>query len=663
MQFQHPIAFFLLRLIPILLIAAILTARARGKHWKKLVSSRLHHALVKDRSSAPRWVAFGLGLLAFLFLVTTLTVPHAGYHEEKEIVRGRNILLAIDVSRSMLAKDESPNRLTAARAAALEVLDLFPNDRIGLIAFSGAPWLHAPLTIDHSALTETLQQLDAETLPRGGSDLSQAVELTIETFKKTGQPDNALIIFSDGEAHDGDVEKAAEKANEEGLTIYTIGFGSEEGDFIPDPKQKDKRVRDRSGNLVFTRLKSEDLHLLATRTGGFYTQGSGKQLSRSLRVAVDRIDQSESEGGERKIINHRFQWFLLPAMILLIASLLSNVSWSLLFRKVTPAALLFMLLPTSTEARVLPATSAEKSLEKEDYEKAYGQFNEEASKSSGERRARLKLGEGAAAYQSGKFKRALESYSSALLSEDPGIQTEAHFGLGNSLYNLSAAQLKGGDQNQMENAIKRLEDALSHFDQTLSLSGNHAQAQANRDHVAKVIEMLQQQQNQEQQQQDQQNQEQNQEQNQDQQEQNQRENGENSDQNQDQNEQSSPQDSPPEPNQDEGGEGQEQESQPGDQGDQEQENGQQNEGENSPQDQPQPGEDSPPQPEPSDSANSQNQQTAGNQQQNPQPAQPQDSTNETPEERASRILAENADFQTAPLIQKHLQQPRTKKDW
>jgi Ca-activated chloride channel family protein len=644
-NFTHPIVFLLLLTIPILLIGAILAARARSKGWKKLVGHRLRHALVHEGAVARRWVSYGLGLFALLFLIATLTAPHAGYRKEAEIVRGRNILLAIDVSRSMLAKDESPNRLTAARAAALEVLELFPNDRIGLIAFSGGPWLHAPLTIDHGALVETLQQLDSNTLPRGGSDLSEAVKLAVETLKKTGQKDNALIIFSDGEAHDGDAARAAERAEEANLTIFTVGFGSEDGSFIPDSERPGERVRDKNGNLVFTQLKREDLQLLANRTGGFYTQGSGKQLSRSLRAAVERMDRSESEGGQRRIPIHRYQWFLLPAMILLILSLLTNTAWRLWTRSAV-AVLALLFLPQTMEARVLPATAAEQALEAKDYATALDLFQEETTGATGERLARLKLGDGAAAYHAGRYSRALKSYSAALLSEDPGVQTEAHYALGNSLYQEGLSFLKNKEKPDLEKAITHLNDSLSQYDQALGLQKEHSHAQENRAHVEQVIEALKQQQEQEEKEQEQE-----------------------------------PQDGEGDPNEDDpqnGEEGEPQDSPPeGDEGEQEAENpGQQdpkNEGEEGQDGEDQPpsegqGEpedgDTPPESEEGDSADGNPGEQAQNGEAKPQPqGKPEEDTGETPEERASRILADNADFQTTPLAQRHLKQPRTDKDW
>ena len=638
MQFTHPELFLLLLLVPVLLVGAILKAHARGRAWQSLVGKRLRPFLVHSGPHARRWTAFALGLLAFAFLVATVTIPHAGFRDQAEIVRGRNVLLAIDVSRSMLARDESPDRLTAARTVALDLLATFPSDRVGLIAFSGSPWLQAPLTIDHRALTETLQQLDSDTVPRGGSDLSAAVELAMETFKKTGQSDNALIILSDGEAHDGDTSNAADLAADAGIRIFSIGFGSDEGTFIEDPSRPGERLRDRNGDLIFTRLKTDQLRTLANRTGGFYMEGKGKYLAGNLQKAVEKLDQFEAEGGQRRIPIHRYQWFLLPGIFFLICALLVNTAWRLLWRPAAALLLLGVLTPP-IEARILPATAAERALLEGNYAKSRELFAEEASRARGERRARLKLGEGAASYRAGHYDGALESYSEALLSRDPVVQTEASFALGNSIYQRSLKGLQGGEASPeaLDKAIASLNESLTHYDHTLSLNKEHQQARENSAHVRKVIEMLEQK-KEEQEQQQQQEQDQQQDQNQESQPQDGEEGEDQQDSSQDQSPSEGEENKPPEEENPQEGE----ENPEDGKGEQNQE--QDNQGQ-SPNDQPPP----------------RDEQESEAEQSQAQQATEQDEA--TPEETARQILADNADFQTTPLAQRHLKQPRTKKDW
>lgn len=502
MSFTQPGFLVLLLLVPVVVTGAILAHRRRGAKWQRLVSQRLQSLLVRERSVAKRWVTFGLYTLAFALLVVSLAGPYAGFRESKEVSRGHNIMLAIDVSKSMLASDRSGSRVATARAAALDLLDRFPDDRIGVIAFSGVAWLQAPLTVDHAALSETFQQLEFqdstnEWIPREGSDLSAPIELAIKTFKKTGHRNNALVILSDGESHEGDHEAAAEAANLAGITIFTIGIGSEEGAFIPDPSSPDKKLHDRNGNLVLSRLNKDNLTLLARRTGGLYSEGGGDAFSTNLTYAISRLEQYEKEGRDRKVPIPRFQWFLVPAMLLLMAGMLLNTSWTRT-PKAAAALLIAMLLSSApkADAGLLPRTAAEKALAAGEYQKAYHLFQDEVDESEGERRRRFQLGHGAAAYRLGIYGVASEAYTGALLSADTQVQAQAHYGLGNVQFYkgrdaLTTALARGNPGDEVyRNIISQWEDAIGHFDSTLSLNPDDKKAEANREYVKERIQRL-----------------------------------------------------------------------------------------------------------------------------------------------------------------------------
>ena len=619
-----------------MLISAILASRSRGRSWKRLVAPRLRSLLVTSSSSAPRWISYGFALAAFLFVIAALAGPNAGFRKEAETIRGRNLLLAIDISRSMLAEDESPNRLAAALAAAMEVIDQFPNERIGLIAFSGSPFLQAPLTVDHGAIRETLQQLDpvtlreldADSLPRGGSDIAQAVRLAADTLKATGQKNNALIIFTDGESHEGGLENAADAAEDAGLTIFTAGFGSEDGTFIPDPRQRDQRFRDRAGDPVFTRLQTGDLRFLARRTGGFYTLGSGRHFAQNLETAVEQLDRFELEGRKRQVAIPRYQWFLVPAIILFIVSILVNTPWRLMARSATAAMALWCLAPDA-EARILPATSGGQAYAAGDFERALDLFTRELDEARGERRAHLQLGVGGAAYHLDDFPRATRAYSEALLSSSSKVQEQAHYALGNTLFYRGLGPIEtAGEKEQasaMVTAIALWTDALGHFQATLAITPDHQEARHNYEIVKKRLEDLKREQDEshpdQKEQQDQGNQ------------------GEQEDK-QDQ--------------KDQNGDKNENENQEGSEGDQKEGDGKEPNNTTDPQDggsreQPPSGEEQDPE-----------QQDPNRPKPSPRPEQHPD---ESPEEYARRILAENADFQTTPLMRHRMSRHRPEKDW
>ena len=538
----------------------------------------------------------------------------------------------------MLAEDEVPNRLGAARAAALEILDRLPNDRVGIIAFSGEAWIAAPLTVDHDALRETLEQLEykgeqEEWLPRGGSDLARAVRLALEVFKETGQPDNALLILSDGEDHEGGLDTIAEEAADTGLTIFTAGFGTDEGAFIPEARHRSGKLHDREGNLVLTRLKSDALDLLARRTGGEYLPGSGRTFSARLERAIAELDRYEIEGSKRRVAIPRFQWFLFPSIVLFVAAMLLKTNWRL-GRKPAAAALLALALAglgEDAQARLIPRTAAEQAYADRDYQRALDLFEEEVAEASGERRSRLQLGEAAAAYRLANYRRAIRSYSGALLSQRSEVQEQAHYGLGNAHFFAGRRHLQpeADEQEPSPEAVEVTklywQDAIRHFDRTLAINSGNKSARHNRDIVQRKLDEL----NKEQEQQEQQDQDQNdQSQNQDQ----------NNDENSNKDEQDPNQDPEQDPNEDpnqkanqdpEQNPNQDPEQQPG----------------NDPPDRP----DNPDQRPPEDQRGDPDQERSPDKNPANQAEAPRPEEGESPEEYARRILSDNADFRTKPV--------------
>ena len=237
MNFAHPGWLALLILLPLLGIGAVLTARLRQKQWAVFVAPRLREALVKRSSALPRWLALFFLLTACAAIIFALARPRgdAGTRTEKTV--GRNVMVALDISKSMRVSDVKPDRLSQAKIVIYELLEAMPNERIGFIGFAGTPYVYAPLTIEHSAVREIAEQVDETWAPVGGSDLPAAVHLATETLKKTGQKNNALVILSDGEEiHDdersGELERMIAEAERAGVYVITIGVGTEDGGFV-----------------------------------------------------------------------------------------------------------------------------------------------------------------------------------------------------------------------------------------------------------------------------------------------------------------------------------------------------------------------------------------------------------------------------------------------
>lgn len=456
MNFAQPGWLALLLLLPILGVAALLTARLKRQQWAAFVAPRLRPSLLRRVSALPRWLAFLFLLAACAAAITALARPHADAGTKTEKTLGRNVMIALDISKSMRVDDVKPDRLTQAKVLIDELLEAMPNERIGLIGFAGTPNTFAPLTIDHSALKDTLDQIDETWAPLGGSDLAAAVKLATETLKKTGQKNNALIILSDGEEVRDDTARSeiatmAAEAERSGVYIVAIGVGTEDGSFVPNKDFPNGQMVDRSGRPIISRLQTEVLRKLAESTKGrFAVAGSGLDISALVKSLVLGMDAFEMEGRERRISIEFYQWFMLSAVLFLILSIVAATRW----KGVQPALLAFGFLFIGARATASEASSAKDLLNAKRYpeaQKSYRQLAETTRAS--EKKARYHLGEGTAAYRAGDFREARSAFSHALESSDSQALGNAHLGLGNTLFQLGwkglAADAYPSDPSQL----------------------------------------------------------------------------------------------------------------------------------------------------------------------------------------------------------------------
>lgn len=656
MTLAEPAFLFLLLLLPLLALGAWLAERQRRVAWQTLVAPRLRRRLAAPASLLARWLSLGCGLLGLCFLIITLAQPIAGKVETTSQVRGRNIIIAVDASRSMLVRDVAPDRLNAAKTAVYELLERFPNDRIGLLAFAGSASLQAPLTIDHNALRETLDQLDESNVPSGGSNLADAINLATKTFKETGQRNHGLIVISDGELHEGELEDASFDARQEGIFVVAIGMGTLEGDFVPDPNESDGRFRDRSGRPVLSRLNPAPLRTLAGDTGGLYLEGVNGNFAEKIDTVISRLDAFEDEGRVQTRAVPRFQWFLIPAMILMIASLLLRFLWvparprAVTATPITAALALVVLLGSAPEGSAwtnpLEGFFGSRALKKGDTTKAMEHFEKAAEKASPEELARIRYGQGAASYRAKDYDRAADAFADALLSEESDLQRDAYSQLANTLYHR-AMQPSEKDELSLDDRIKFMEDAIGHYDSALKIDPKHEASTKNRKATEEALEQLKQAQQQEQQQQQEQEQQQ--------------QSGEGEEGEEGEPQESQPQNEGEEGEQGEDGEQQEgeegQEDGEGRQGDEGEEEDGQGQGQDEGEDEGEDGEQQPGQ-EGREEGDQQGQQSAAQQgKEGPAPRE-----DETAEEFARRILEENADFQKDALRKRGRQTVPTK-DW
>jgi len=295
--------------------------RRRRALTERFVRKELVDAIALDFSKKRR-VIKACALIAAVFLIMfSLMRPQWGFQWEEVKRSGLDILVAIDTSRSMLAADIKPNRLDRSKLAIRDMARKLKGDRIGLIAFAGTSFLQCPLTQDYGGFLLALDDITTRIIPRGGTSISSAIAESLKVFKGPEQKYKVLIVITDGEDHEGDAVKMAEKAKESGVRIFTVGVGTEEGELISAPDEYGKRgfVKDEAGNIVKSRLNEGILKRIALGTGGAYIRASGVEFGLNLIYdqTISKMEKRDIESKMRKRYQDRFQIFLACAVALL----------------------------------------------------------------------------------------------------------------------------------------------------------------------------------------------------------------------------------------------------------------------------------------------------------------------------------------------------------
>ena len=456
MSFAKPEWLLCLIALPLIGLMAWLSWKKRGDRWKKMVSPRLRGRLSHTRPSWVHFSSLGLALAGMVGLIIAIAQPESGEEWIEIENEGRNILFCVDISRSMLARDVEPNRLGASRAAALEILERFPNDRGGVLLFSGETLIQSPLTIDHSFVEQTLAQLDPNDIPVGGSNLTIAVSSGTQLLMDTGQQSNIMVVFSDGEKSSEGLKEAAAAAAEKGIFIYAIGMGTSEGSFIPDPREPDGNFRDRSGNVVFSKLNEEALEILAKETNGYYSKGMGAGFIGKLNSALTEMDRFREEGKYQRVAKPAYRWFVFGGLLLIMTSIFIKCL------PVAPVVTLATLILTMPRAKADLLEDAIIALKAGEITTAQQLFNGAAENTSGERAARLYLAAGSTASKAQDWPTAVAAFSSALTAQDPEILQQAHYALATSLFYMGAPKTK-------EDKIKAWKGSIEHFEASLEI--------------------------------------------------------------------------------------------------------------------------------------------------------------------------------------------------
>ena len=282
-----------LGVMPLLGLFLWWTWRERQRLITQFVQSRLLALLTVGVSRQRQLLRLWLVAISVGATLLALSRPQWGFGYQEVKQRGLDIVIAIDTSRSMLAEDVTPNRLAKAKLAALDLRRLARTDRIGLVAFAGSAFLQMPMSVDEDAFRQHLDILDTSLLPQGGTAIAEAIQTARSAIKESGQENHqVLVMFTDGEDHDGEAIEAARAAAKSGMRIFTIGVGTANGELlrVKDAKGRSDFIKDENGNVVKSRLNEPLLQDLAKAGNGFYLQLTG---ARAMEVLYERGLRSE----------------------------------------------------------------------------------------------------------------------------------------------------------------------------------------------------------------------------------------------------------------------------------------------------------------------------------------------------------------------------------
>jgi Ca-activated chloride channel family protein len=319
-RFEHPEALYLLFVLIPLAAIFFWFMLYRKKALQRFAEGSLLRHLMPEKPSYKHQVKFILGSLALVFLLIALANPQYSLKKETVKRQGIDLMIAVDISRSMMAEDEKPNRLERARQVVSRLVDELGGDRVGLILFAGNAYLQVPITTDYTAVKTFIKTISTDLAPSQGTAIGEAIEMAEKAFASGQTQFKSILIISDGEDHEGAALEAAEKAAANGTVIHTLGIGSPQGSPIPiRVNGRSDLKRDRNGSIVFSKLNEDMLAEVAQAGNGRYFKlESGLGGVSAIRSALAGMDKQEFEDHVFTDFEDNFQIFLAIALALLV---------------------------------------------------------------------------------------------------------------------------------------------------------------------------------------------------------------------------------------------------------------------------------------------------------------------------------------------------------
>ncbi|MGL1892116.1 MAG: VWA domain-containing protein [Spirochaetaceae bacterium] len=476
MEFQYPL---LLLLLPLFLISyipvSIWKEKKNNKNLKLFIGNNSKN-LLPTINNKIKIIKYILLFSSIILLIISLARPQKGFIWQEATTSGIDIVIAIDTSKSMEAIDVTPNRLTRAKMALLELSSQLNGDRIALIPFAGSSFVMTPFTADYNIFNQSVSSINTQIIPKGGTNIKSAISSSEELFKDKNSH-KILILVTDGEDLANKGIEEAKRVADLGVQIFTVGVGTKDGELIPDPSKKGQYLRDKKGNVVKSRLDENSLIQIAKSTNGDYRHisSSGNGILEIYQEKLYELEQLDKSEQRSRIPIDFYRWFLLPAIILLLLEfLIVNIKTKKINKKTILTSLLLLNMTG------LFSTPADDAFKKGDIDKAISLYQKE--KKTPETLYNL----GTAYYIKNDFVSAVTQYQDGLEKANADLQSRILFNLGNSLYRVSE------QTEEMSEKIDLLKASLESYKGSLALKNRDKKVQKNHDFIKNILDQIEQ---------------------------------------------------------------------------------------------------------------------------------------------------------------------------
>lgn len=318
--FANPIFLLMILFVPLIPVVYAVVRRIRLSRIRRFGDEALVKELMPSWSGGRGWLKIVLFSLAMVFFLIGLARPQIGAKIENRTTKGAEVMIALDVSNSMLARDYSPDRLSRAKLAISRLTDKLADDRLGLVLFAGRSFVQLPITTDYVSAKMFLGNISTNSVPVQGTAIGDAINTCIRSFSAQSEKSRAIIVITDGENHEDDPVAAAKDAASMGIKVYTIGVGSAHGEPVPVDGEL---LKDKDGNIVVTKLDEKMLRDIAAAGNGAYVHAGNEEFG--LNPIIDEIRKMEDEEFVSQVFeeyDEQYMYFFAIALVLFVIEML-----------------------------------------------------------------------------------------------------------------------------------------------------------------------------------------------------------------------------------------------------------------------------------------------------------------------------------------------------